>query len=79
MTHCALPALHEDQIHRGAGKAFVKGIRERSIKQVLLLVGERMVNEAFRQILELEVIQQAAGSPVRLQKMRAFLYIKEKS
>jgi hypothetical protein len=71
LTHHAFPALRKDYIHRGAGKAFVDSIRERSIKWQLLLGGDRAVNEALRQTPphpKLEVIKLAVGSPIRLQK-----------
>jgi hypothetical protein len=44
MTHHAFPALHEDHIHRGTGKAFIDSIREQSMKQQLLLGRKRTVN-----------------------------------
>jgi hypothetical protein len=53
---------------QGADKAFVNGIREWSIKWQLLLWGERMVNEALRQTLEMWVVKLAVRSPVRLRK-----------
>jgi fumarylacetoacetate (FAA) hydrolase family protein len=56
LIHCALAALHENHIHRGAGKTFVKSIQERSIEQQLLLGDDRTVNEALRHILKLEII-----------------------
>lgn len=27
-AHCALPSLHKDHIHKGASKAFIRGIKE---------------------------------------------------
>jgi hypothetical protein len=44
MTHLAFPAVHEDHIHRGRDKAFIDGIREKSIKQQVLLRSKRTVN-----------------------------------
>jgi hypothetical protein len=32
VTHCNSPALHKNNIHRGPGKAFSNGTRDRSIK-----------------------------------------------
>jgi hypothetical protein len=43
MTHHAFPALHEDHVRRG-GKSFIDGIREKSIKQQVLLGSKRTVN-----------------------------------
>jgi hypothetical protein len=68
LTHCAFPALHEDHVHRGTGKAFIKSRRERSRKRQLLLGGERILNEVLRQTLELEVVQLAVRSSTILQK-----------
>jgi hypothetical protein len=55
VTHCNYPALHKNHIHRGPGKAFSNGIRDRSIKQQLFLGGKK----ALRQTLELEVVKLA--------------------
>jgi hypothetical protein len=44
MTHHAFPALHESDIHRGTGKAFIDGISEQSINEQLLLGSKRTVN-----------------------------------
>jgi hypothetical protein len=52
LTHHAIPALHENYICRGPGKAFGNGIRGRGIKQQLLLGG----NKALRQTLSLEIV-----------------------
>jgi hypothetical protein len=48
LTHHAFPALHEDHIYRGAGKAFSNGIRDQGIKRHLLLGGKKTLNEALR-------------------------------
>lgn len=61
VCHCALPALNEDHLHWGAGKAFIDGIQE------LLLGGEKRVNEALRQTLE-QVIKLRVRCTVRLQE-----------
>jgi hypothetical protein len=65
LTHLAFPTLYEDHGVRGAGRAFVDGIRERSIKQHLLLGDKKTLIKALRQTLKLEVIKLA----VRLRKM----------
>jgi hypothetical protein len=51
-----------DHIWREAGKAFVFGVEDPDIKIQLLLGGEKMVNEALRQALELHVVLIAARS-----------------
>jgi hypothetical protein len=43
-----LASLHENHIHRGAGKTYVKDITEQSIKEQLLLGDDRNVNEALK-------------------------------
>jgi hypothetical protein len=63
LTHHASPALHEDHIRMGIGKAFIN-----SIKQLLLLGSERTVNEAIRQTLVLKIVKLAVGSSIRLRK-----------
>jgi hypothetical protein len=45
----------------GTGEAFIDGIRERSIKQQLLLGNERTVSVALKQILELEAVKLGAS------------------
>jgi hypothetical protein len=57
------PSCTTQHVHRGAGRAFVDGLREQSIKQWLLLGGSIMVNEALKQTLKLEVIKLAVRSP----------------
>jgi hypothetical protein len=57
-----------DHVLRGACRTFINGIREQSIKWQLLLGGRRILSEALRQTLKLEVINLAVGSPVRLPK-----------
>jgi hypothetical protein len=56
LTRCAFPALHEDHVHRGPGKAFSSSIRDQGIKPQLLLGGKRTLNIAFKQTLELAII-----------------------
>jgi hypothetical protein len=56
----AYPTLSEDHIWREAGKAFAYGVGDPEIKIQLLLGGEKTVNEALRQALELQAIFVAA-------------------
>jgi hypothetical protein len=50
------PRIPEDNIRREAGKAFADGLGDTVIKIQLLLGGERMVNAALRQALELQAV-----------------------
>jgi hypothetical protein len=68
LTPCAFPTLHEDHDCRGLGKAFGDGMRDRSIKQQLLLGGKRTLNEAPKETLWLEVIKLTVGSCIRVWK-----------
>jgi hypothetical protein len=54
------PNLPADHIGREAGKAFVYEIKDADIKIQLLLGGEKTVNEALRQALELQAVLVAA-------------------
>jgi hypothetical protein len=56
----AYPNLPADYVAREAGKAFAYGIRDTDIKIQLLLGGEKTVNEALRQALELQAVLVAA-------------------
>jgi hypothetical protein len=58
-------ALLMDHIHRGACKALINTI-EYSLRLQLLLEGERMVNEALRQVFELEATKIVARTFIRL-------------
>jgi hypothetical protein len=53
-------AQYENHVHKGQGKAFIGGIRKRSVKQ-LLLRSERTANEALRQTLRMGVVKLAVG------------------
>jgi hypothetical protein len=58
LAHRAYPNLPTDYVAREAGKAFTYGIRDADIKIQLLLGGEKTVNEALRQALELQSLTQ---------------------
>jgi hypothetical protein len=60
LAHHAYPALPEDHIRREAGKAFADRVEDPAIKIQLLLRGEKTVNEAVRQDLEVQAIFLAA-------------------
>jgi hypothetical protein len=56
LAHRAYPTLPEGHIGREAGKAFAYGVHDPDIKIQLLLGGEKTVNEALRQALELQAV-----------------------
>jgi hypothetical protein len=58
----AYPNLPAEYVAREAGKAFTYEIRDDNIKIQLLLGGEKTVNEALRQALELQAVLVAARS-----------------
>jgi hypothetical protein len=60
LAHRAYPALPEDHVRRKAGKAFVNGMEDTDVKIQLLVGGEKSVNEALRQALELQAVFLAA-------------------
>jgi hypothetical protein len=60
LAHRAYPALPEDHVRRKAGKAFVHGVADPDVKIQLLVGGEKTVNEALRQALELQAVFLAA-------------------
>jgi hypothetical protein len=64
---CAYLPLPEDHIRREAGKAFADSIEDLAVKIQLLLGGEKKVNEALQQALELQAVLLAP----RPHKMRA--------
>jgi hypothetical protein len=47
-------------VRRKAGKAFVNGVEDPDVKIQLLVGGEKTVNEALRQALELQAVFLAA-------------------
>jgi hypothetical protein len=60
LVHHTYITLPEDHIGRGEGKAFAYGVQDPDIKIQLLLGGEKAVNEALRQALELQAVLVAA-------------------
>lgn len=62
LAHHAYPALPKDHIRREAGKAFASEVEDHEVKVVLLIGREKTVNEALRQMLELQAIFLAARS-----------------
>jgi hypothetical protein len=60
LAHHTYPSLPEDHIRRETGKMFADGVEDPAIKIQLLLGGEKTVNEALRQALELQAVLLAA-------------------
>jgi hypothetical protein len=60
LAHRAYPTLPEDHIRSEAGRAFACGVKDPDINIELLLGGEKTVNEALRQALELQAVLVAA-------------------
>jgi hypothetical protein len=56
LAHRAYPTLPEDHVRREAGRAFTYGVKDPDIKIQLLLGGEKTVNEALGQALELQAV-----------------------
>jgi hypothetical protein len=59
-AHRAYPTLPEDHIGREAAKAFAHRVDDPDIKIQLLLGGEKTINEALRQAIELQAVLVAA-------------------
>jgi hypothetical protein len=60
LAHRAYPTLPEDHVRKEAGRAFTYGVKDPDIKIQLLLGGEKTVNEALGQALELQAVLVAA-------------------
>jgi hypothetical protein len=58
LAHHADSTLTEDHIRRGAGKAFTDRVEDPAIKIQLLLGGQKALNKALRQTLELQAMPQ---------------------
>lgn len=69
LAHRALVGLPVGYIQTKAAHAFIDGVRDREVKQHLILGGDRSLNEALNQALKLEAAKAAAGQPVRLREV----------
>jgi hypothetical protein len=56
-------------IQTEATHSFIDGVRDREVKQHLLMGGDRTLNEALNQALKLEAVQAAAGPLARLREL----------
>jgi hypothetical protein len=66
LAHRALVGLTEGHIQTEAAHAFIDGIRDREVKQHLLLGGDRTLNEALNQAVKLEAAKAAAWPTARM-------------
>jgi hypothetical protein len=60
LAHRTYPTLPEDHIGREAAKAFAHGVDNHDIIIQLLLGGEKTINEALRQVIEVQAVLVAA-------------------
>lgn len=66
LQYRTLVRLPVHYIQREADRQFVDGVREQELKQHLLMVGVRSLNEALDQAMKLEAASAAAAPPARL-------------
>jgi hypothetical protein len=69
LVHRAFVGLPVAFIQAEAAHSFIDGVRDREVKQHLLMGGDRTLNEALNQALKLEATQKAAGPPARLREL----------
>jgi hypothetical protein len=69
LAHRALVGLPADHIQTEAAHAFIEGIRDREVKQYLLMGGDGTLNEALSQALKLEAAKAAAWPTARMREV----------
>jgi hypothetical protein len=69
LAHRPLVGLPVAFIQTEAAHFFIDGLRDRELKQHLLMGGDRTLNEALNQALKLEAAKAAAGPPARLREL----------
>jgi hypothetical protein len=69
LAHQALVGLPVGYIQTEAAHAFIKGMRDREVKQHLLMGGDRTPNEALIQALKLEEAKAAAWPTARMRQV----------
>jgi len=69
LAHRAFVGLPVAFIQTEAAQSFIHGVRDRELKQHLLMGGDRTLNEALHQALKLEAAKAAAGSPARVREL----------
>jgi hypothetical protein len=60
LTHWALVILPVEFIQKEASHAFIDRVRDRELKQHLLMGGDRLLIKALNEALKLEVVKAAA-------------------
>jgi hypothetical protein len=66
LAHRSFVCIPVAFIQTEATHSLIDGLREREVKQHLLMGGDRTLNEALNQALKLEAAQAVAGPPARL-------------
>jgi hypothetical protein len=69
LAHRALVGLPVGLIHTEAAHASIDGVRDRKVKQHLLMGADRTLNEALHQDFKLEAAKAAAGPHTRLREV----------
>ena len=69
LAHRAFVELPVAFIRTEAAHSFIDGVRDRELKQHLLIGGDRTLNEALNQALKLEAEKAAAGPPARMREL----------
>jgi hypothetical protein len=69
LAHRAIVGLPVGYIQTEAAHAFSDVVRDREVKQHLLMGGDRTLNEALNQALKLEAAKAAAWPTARLRKV----------
>jgi hypothetical protein len=69
LAHRALVGLPEGHIQTEAAHAIIDGIRDREVKQHLLMGGDRTLNEALNQAVKLEAAKAAAWPTARMREV----------
>lgn len=69
--HYTLAGLPRNFIQREAACAFVDGVRDHDVKQLLLIINKRSLNEAINQALKFEAAKAVAGPLPKLRGVRA--------
>jgi hypothetical protein len=68
LAHRALVGLPVGLIQTEAAHDFINGIRDREVKQHLLMGGDRTLNEALSQAVNLEAAKAAAWTTARMRE-----------
>jgi len=69
LAHRAFVGLPVAFVQTEAADSFIDSVRDREVKQHLLMGGDRTLNEALNQALKLEAAKAAVGPPARLREL----------